>query len=76
MLACRKRGMTMAHDGGAAGRGKDSPGAGSAFDAHARALLEQVRQLGGGFGRGDASIRLVALDARLPAAKQSEGGPR
>jgi hypothetical protein len=44
--------------------------------AQARALLEQVRQLGGGFGRGEASIRLAALDARLPAAQQSEGGPR
>jgi hypothetical protein len=44
--------------------------------AQARALLEQVRQLGGGFGRGEASTRLAALDARLPAAQQSEGGPR
>ncbi len=35
--------MTMAHDGGATGRSGDSPAAGSAFDAHARALLGQGR---------------------------------
>ena len=33
----------MAHDGGAKGRSGDSPAAGSAFDAHARALLGQGR---------------------------------
>ena len=33
----------MAHDAGTTGRSGDSPAAGSAFDAHARALLEQGR---------------------------------
>jgi hypothetical protein len=44
--------------------------------AQARALLEQVRQLAGGFGQGEASMRLAALDARLPASQKSEGGAR
>jgi hypothetical protein len=40
----------------------------------ARAMLEQVRQLGGGFGAGAASARLHALDAKLPAARRDTGG--
>ena len=49
----------MAHDGGAAGHGGDSPVAGSAFDAHARALLEQ-----GQLAEAEAAYR--DLQARHP----------
>jgi hypothetical protein len=38
----------------------------SSDPARARALLEQVRQLGSGFGDGAAAARLGELDGRLP----------
>jgi hypothetical protein len=36
--------------------------------ARARQLLDQVRQLGGGFGEGAAADQLHALDRTLPGA--------
>jgi hypothetical protein len=42
----------------------------------ARSLLEQVRQLGNGFGEGASAARLDALDARLPRAAAPEGALR
>ncbi len=41
--------------------------------ARARSLLEQVRQLGNGFGDGAAAARLASLDGRLP--KPTVDGP-